>query len=141
MAFTDFKSQAHVQEEYQIKYIEEDFLKMLPVQPSQHFIEDYEFKNDNFDIFGSEASRCENVIYPILLEVCKKFVNKLKKSVISHNASSSRQKLVSLFSKDSRCEGCNIITRFTFQPKNHTMIDQQSSLKNILAILYVKNLP
>ena len=91
MAFTDFKSPDEVQQEYQIKYIEENFLKMLPVHPSQHFIDEYEFKNDNFDIFGSEAARCENVIYPILFEVCKKFVKGY--SLWSHRSITADTKL------------------------------------------------
>ena len=76
MAFTDFKSADEVQKKYKIKYIEEEFLTTNPISPPEAFIQDYEFNNANFDIFSSEASRCENVIYPMLREVCKKFVNR-----------------------------------------------------------------
>ena len=75
MAFTDFKSPDEVQKAYQIKYVEEDFLVITSVSPPEHFVQELEFSNANFDIFTSEASRCENVIYPILREVCKKFVS------------------------------------------------------------------
>ena len=75
MAFTDFKSPEEVQKAYQIKYVEEDFLVITSVSPPEHFVQELEFSNANFDIFTSEASRCENVIYPILREVCKKFVS------------------------------------------------------------------
>lgn len=75
MAFTDFKSPDEVQKAYQIKYVEEDFLVITSVSPPEHFVQEFEFSNANFDIFTSEASRCENVIYPILREVCKKFVS------------------------------------------------------------------
>jgi hypothetical protein len=75
MAFTDFKSADEVQKAYNIKYVEEEFLVASPLSPSEHFIKEFEFNNANFDIFTSEASRCENVIYPILREVCKKFVH------------------------------------------------------------------
>ncbi|MEM7530949.1 MAG: hypothetical protein AAF639_02130, partial [Chloroflexota bacterium] len=84
MSFTDFNSAEEVQIEYQIRHIEQDFLKMNPVQPPQQFIEDYKFRNDNFDIFGSDASRCENVIYPVLFEVCRKLVTGY--SLWSHRA-------------------------------------------------------
>ncbi|MEM7538595.1 MAG: hypothetical protein AAF639_40885 [Chloroflexota bacterium] len=67
-------------------------MKIYPVQPSQHFIEEYKFKNDNFDIFGSDESRCENVIYPILFEVCKKFVKEY--SLWSHRSITADTKLM-----------------------------------------------
>ena len=84
MAFTDFKSADEVQKEYQIKYVEEEFLTTNSISPPEAFIQDYEFNNANFDIFSSEASRCENVIYPMLREVCKKFVSRY--SLWSHKS-------------------------------------------------------
>jgi hypothetical protein len=74
MAFTDFKSADEVQKAYQIKLIEQNFLTLSPRKPSEQFVLEYKFVNDNFDIFSSEASRCENVIYPILREVCKQHI-------------------------------------------------------------------
>ena len=74
MAFTDFKSPDEVQKAYQIKYVEQDFLVITSVLPPEHFVQEFDFNNAYFDIFTSEASRCENVIYPVLREVCKKFV-------------------------------------------------------------------
>jgi hypothetical protein len=75
MAFSDFKSIAEVQEEYQIKYTEADFIEYLDLKPSEQFLKEVEFNEQNIDIFTSEASRCENVIYPILREVYKSFAN------------------------------------------------------------------
>ncbi len=74
MAFTDFKSADEVQKAYQIKYIEEDFFVITPASPPKYFVQELEFSRANFDIFTSEASRCESVIYPVLREVCKRFV-------------------------------------------------------------------
>ncbi len=74
MAFTDFKSAAEVQEAYQIKLVETNFLSILPRKPPKQFVAEYEFVKENFDIFSSEAARCENVIYPVLREVCKKYI-------------------------------------------------------------------
>jgi hypothetical protein len=74
MAFTDFKSADQVQQAYQIRYGEQDFLTFTPQSPSDSFVSDFEFNQENFDIFSSEASRCEAVIYPLLREACKNFV-------------------------------------------------------------------
>lgn len=74
MAFTDFKSTDEVQKAYQIRYIEKDFISLTTSTPPQTFVQDFEFNRENFDIFSSEASRCEAVIYPLLREACKPFV-------------------------------------------------------------------
>ncbi|NEO73530.1 hypothetical protein [Moorena sp. SIO3H5] len=87
MAFTDFKSADEVQKAYRINYTEEDFLPISSVSPPEQFIQDYEFSRQNFDIFSSEAARCENVIYPILREACKKFVDQY--SIWSHKSISA----------------------------------------------------
>jgi len=76
MAFTDFKSIAQLQEEYNIKYGEENFIDYVELIPSDSFIEEFDFNLDNIDVFTSEASRCENVIYPIIREVYKSFVDR-----------------------------------------------------------------
>ncbi len=75
MAFSDFKSIAEVQEKYQIKYTEADFIEYIDLKPSEQFIQEFEFNEQNIDVFTSEASRCENVIYPILREVYKPFAS------------------------------------------------------------------
>ena len=73
MAFTDFKSIQQVQQTFNIKYREENFLNGIPIQPSAQFIEEFKFNRHYLDIFSSEASRCENIIYPILREVYKSY--------------------------------------------------------------------
>jgi hypothetical protein len=84
MAFSDFKSIAQVQEGYKIKYVEEDFIEHYELHPSKVFLEEFEFNRKNIDIFSSEASRCENIIYPIIREVYKSFVDKY--SLWSHKS-------------------------------------------------------
>lgn len=74
MAFTDFNSPEEVQKAYNITYSEEEFLHPVPRTPSENFLQDFEFSRTNFDIFSSEASRCEAVIFPLLREACKNFV-------------------------------------------------------------------
>lgn len=74
MAFTDFNSADEVQKAYQITYTEAEFLNSTPKPPSTTFLQEFEFTHTHFDIFTSEASRCEAVIYPLLRDVCKQFV-------------------------------------------------------------------
>ena len=76
MAFTDFKSIAQVQETFDIKYIEADYIQHIPnIEPSAAFLEEFTFSQEHIDIFASETSRCENVIYPILRDVYKSYAD------------------------------------------------------------------
>ena len=84
MAFTDFKSIQQVQETFNIKYIEEDYLYYDEIEPSLSFLEEFEFSWKNIDVFSSEASRCENVIYPIMKDVYKHYVDRY--SLWSHRS-------------------------------------------------------
>ena len=76
MAFTEYKSISEVQKEYNIKYEEDNFIKYANLRPSANFVEELEFNLENIDVFSSESSRCENVIYPVLREIYKNFVNR-----------------------------------------------------------------
>ncbi len=84
MAFTDFKSADEVQKAYQVRYVEKDFITIHPKTLPEYFVQEFEFNRDNFDVFGSEASRCEAVIYPILREACKSFIREY--SLWSHKS-------------------------------------------------------
>jgi len=75
MAFTDFKSPAEVQTAYHITACEEHFIRIIPKAPSKRFLEDFKFTTTYFDVFSSEASRCENVIYPLLRDACRHVVS------------------------------------------------------------------
>lgn len=74
MAFTDFKSIRQVQEVFDIKYTEADYIQYENVEPSKAFLEEFEFSQQHINVFSSEAARCENVIYPILRDVYKNYV-------------------------------------------------------------------
>lgn len=71
MAFSDFKSIAEVQVEFNIKYSYNDFFGVSTKDPSEHFLKELEFSRQHIDFFFSEGSRCEVVIYPILKEIYK----------------------------------------------------------------------
>ncbi len=91
MAFSEYKSIEQVQKEYNIKYLEENFIDFIDLTPSESFINEFQFNQENIDIFTSEASRCENIIYPILREVYKKFIDKY--TLWSHKGISYDNKL------------------------------------------------
>ena len=73
MPFSDYKSISQVQAEFRIKYQEENFILIQEYPVPSTFIEEFEFNQRNLDVFSSEASRCEIVIFPILREVYKKY--------------------------------------------------------------------
>lgn len=66
MAFSDFKTISEVQEKFSIKYNYRDFFVEETKDPSGIFSQELEFSLQHFDIFNSEATRCEIVIFPIL---------------------------------------------------------------------------
>ena len=75
MAFTDFKSIMQVQETYGITYTQEDYIQYQDIEPSPAFVEEFAFSQRHINVFASEAARCENVIYPVLREVYKKYAD------------------------------------------------------------------
>ncbi|MCY4553691.1 MAG: hypothetical protein OXC79_08450 [Candidatus Poribacteria bacterium] len=85
MAFTDFTSIAQVQETFDIKYVEEEYIRYdVDIEPSPAFLEEFTFSQQYIDVFASETSRCENVIYPILRDVYKKYADRF--SLWSHKS-------------------------------------------------------
>lgn len=84
MAFTDFKSIQQAQETFGIKYTESNYLGYDDHVPSAAFLEEFTFSRHNIDVFASEASRCENIIYPLIRDIFKKYVSVY--SLWSHKA-------------------------------------------------------
>ncbi|MYB96471.1 hypothetical protein F4167_00190 [Candidatus Poribacteria bacterium] len=75
MAFSDFKTISEVQEKFRIIYSEDDFVKSEPSTPSAEFLRDFEFTREHINVFASEASRCETIIFPILKESYKAYAD------------------------------------------------------------------
>ena len=75
MASNDYKTIAQVQEEYNIKYSEADFIEITDLKPSDLFVKELKFSEQTMDIYTSEYSKCESIIYPILREVYKNFTD------------------------------------------------------------------
>lgn len=75
MAFSDYKSLAQVQEEFQIKYQESNFIPKLWADLPAIFCDELDFNLTAMDPFSSEAARCELVIFPLLREIYKRYSN------------------------------------------------------------------
>lgn len=73
MAFSDYKSLAQVQQQFQVKYREEQFILVQSLEVSQSFLADFNFSKEHLDWSASEAARCEIIIFPILREVYKRY--------------------------------------------------------------------
>lgn len=88
MAFSDYKTISEVQAEFKIKYQEDNFVLISEYKPSAAFIEDLKFNQENLDVFSSEASRCEMIIFPVLREIYKDYYKKTSfwvQKTISYN--------------------------------------------------------
>ena len=73
MAFSDYKNVAQVQQRFAITYREEDYIIAQDVELPPQFVKEFLFNRDHIDIYTSEASRCETIIFPILREVYKDY--------------------------------------------------------------------
>ena len=75
MAFSDFNKISEVQEKFRIKYITNDFFKVEAASPSEQFLQEFQFTMENVNVFSSEASRCEAIIFPVLREIYKAYAD------------------------------------------------------------------
>lgn len=77
MAFRDFDSIAAVQQRYQIVYEDGEIITPLTLAPSAAFIDDYDFTMQHINVLGSETSRCESIIFPVLKDVFRHYADNL----------------------------------------------------------------
>ena len=75
MAFTQYKSLSDVLKKYRIRYEEAAFVIDTNYEPPQDIIDDLGFTFENIAYQVSEASICENLIYPVLKTVYKKYAD------------------------------------------------------------------
>ena len=73
MAFSDFKKVSEVQEKFRIRYTASDFFEVEAASPPEQFLQDFRFTLQHINVFSSEASRCEAIIFPVLREVYKAY--------------------------------------------------------------------
>ncbi|MFZ2726370.1 MAG: hypothetical protein WAX77_08980 [Methylococcaceae bacterium] len=75
MPFTQFKNIPQVQQQYAIKYREQNFIEPIAFEVSPYFLAELQFNLINLDVFASEAARCEIIIFPLLREVYKYYAD------------------------------------------------------------------
>lgn len=73
MAFSDYKTISQVQKRYTIRYEEANFITAQGIEPPAAFAEEFELNREHIDIYASEASRSEIIIFPILREIWKHY--------------------------------------------------------------------
>ena len=77
MAFSDFKVISEVQEKFRITYAIRDFIGAEEtLSPSDQFLQEFEFCMEHINVFASETSRCEAVIFPVLKEIYKGYTDR-----------------------------------------------------------------
>ena len=81
MAFSDFKRISEVQEKFNITYAEEDFVKVHNAEPSEQFLQEFEWTRQNLNVFASEAARRETIVFPILRENYKAYADNCELSI------------------------------------------------------------
>jgi hypothetical protein len=64
MAFSDYKTISQVQKEFGILYQEKNFIAARETPPSPQFLSEFEFSLEAIDVYTSEASRAEAIIFP-----------------------------------------------------------------------------
>ncbi|MCU0542576.1 MAG: hypothetical protein MUE44_10335 [Oscillatoriaceae cyanobacterium Prado104] len=73
MPFSPYKTVGSVLKEFQITYAESNFIVETEFQVSDYFREDLEFTMREGVVNNSEFAVCENLIYPLLKEVWKRY--------------------------------------------------------------------
>lgn len=91
MAFSNYKNVGEVLKEFQVTYIEANFMGEAEFQVSDYFREDLETVMREGVVYSSDFSICENIIYPILKEVWKHYNTKF--TLWSHHSLNFDEKL------------------------------------------------
>lgn len=76
MAFSSYKTISEVLKEFQVKYIEANFMSEAEFHVSDYFREDLQTVMREGVVDNSEYAICENLIYPVLKEVWKRYSSK-----------------------------------------------------------------
>jgi hypothetical protein len=77
MSFNKYKSIADILREFPLSYKEENFIKKLEMEIDPYFQNRLNFLLQQGVVFNSEAAICENIIYPILVEIWRNYADKL----------------------------------------------------------------
>ena len=75
MAFSSYKTIGEVLKKFQVFYTEANFILEIAFNVSNYFREDLELVMREGVVDNSEFAICENLIYPVLKEVWKQYLN------------------------------------------------------------------
>ena len=75
MAFTDFKTVGEVQKKYSIKYQQENFVAINLLAASAVLLDELQFAETYIDVRVSEMAIRENLIFPVLREIYRKYAD------------------------------------------------------------------
>ena len=73
MAFSNYKNVGEVLKEFQVTYTEANFMSEAEFHIPDYFREDLETVMREGVVYSSDFSICENLIYPVLKEVWKRY--------------------------------------------------------------------
>lgn len=73
MSFSSYKSLGETVKEFQITYIEADFITEVEFKIPDYFRNDLKLMMEEGVVDNSESAICENLIYPVLKEVWKQY--------------------------------------------------------------------
>ena len=91
MAFSSYKTIGEVLKEFQVKYTESNFMSEREFHVSDYFREDLQTVMREGVVNNSEYAICENLIYPVLKEVWKRYSSKF--TLWSHQSLTYDEKL------------------------------------------------
>jgi len=91
MAFSSYKTIGEVLKEFQVKYSESNFLSEVEFHVSDYFREDLQTVMREGVVDNSEYAICENLIYPVLKEIWKRYSSKF--TLWSHQSLTYDEKL------------------------------------------------
>ena len=91
MAFSSYKTIGEVLKFFQVKYSESNFLSEVEFHVSDYFREDLQTVMREGVVDNSEYAICENLIYPVLKEIWKRYSSKF--TLWSHQSLTYDQKL------------------------------------------------
>ncbi|NJL39942.1 MAG: hypothetical protein HC899_26700 [Leptolyngbyaceae cyanobacterium SM1_4_3] len=73
MSFSSYKRLGETVKEFQITYVEADFITEVEFKISDYFRNDLKLMMEEGVVDNSESAICENLIYPVLKEVWKQY--------------------------------------------------------------------
>lgn len=77
MSFSNYKNISAVLQEFQITYLETDFILETKFKVPEYFKNDIQIVMREGIVDNSEFAICENLIYPVLKEIWKSYCSKL----------------------------------------------------------------